>query len=65
MTQAPHQIDEMLHDLDRLEQLAVRLLDTHIPGIGRACLECGAHWPCEQTILAEHNLEMVRPHGRC
>jgi hypothetical protein len=70
----PHPIDTHLDaldaaayppPLDQFETLvrhAVREMDPHIDQDGLCAVE-GSAWPCARALLAEHNLELARPHG--
>ena len=39
----------------RLRTVAVGVLNSHVNDHGR-CAVCGAEWPCDRVVLAEHNL---------
>lgn len=44
--------------LQHLASRAARMIGEHANRDGR-CLACGVSWPCEQAILASHNLELA------
>jgi hypothetical protein len=42
-------------ELEALSSLAVTVLNEHTNDAD-LCAVCGSAWPCEQAVLAEHNL---------
>jgi hypothetical protein len=44
--------------LNRLTEIAVAVFDTH-QSHAACCVVCGANWPCEQVVLAHHNLAVL------
>jgi hypothetical protein len=44
-------------ELDQLRQLAAQVLSEHTNQNDR-CATCGCAFPCEQAVLAEHNLAL-------
>ena len=45
-------------DLERLAQLAVRVLDEHVNDLS-LCAVCGVAFPCGLAVLAEHNTALL------
>ncbi len=39
----------------QLLKLAARVINEHVNDRG-LCAVCGSAWPCEQAVVAEHNL---------
>lgn len=44
-------------EIDLLHHLASMILSKHTNG-GGLCIACGCLFPCEQAVLAEHNLSL-------
>jgi hypothetical protein len=49
---------ELPAGLSALSLLAVRVLDAHTDAAG-LCAVCGAAWPCELVLLADHNYDLT------
>lgn len=45
-------------ELDRLAELAIAVFTKHVSDAD-CCAVCGTGWPCEQVVLADHNLEVL------
>lgn len=44
--------------LDRLGELAVEVFAHHLNS-AEYCVICGTGWPCQQVVLADHNLAVL------
>ncbi|MCP2245716.1 hypothetical protein LX86_004456 [Lentzea aerocolonigenes] len=44
--------------LDHLSEIAIAVFETHLSHAER-CVGCGTSWPCEQVVLAHHNLAVL------
>jgi hypothetical protein len=44
--------------LDQMRSLATRVITEHLNHDG-VCVACGRRWPCEQVILADHNVAVA------
>ncbi len=47
-----------LPTLDRLAEVAIAVFDEHL-NFAECCAICGTGWPCEQVVLADHNLAVL------
>jgi hypothetical protein len=54
----PAPVDSVNADLERLAQLAVRVLGEHVNDRD-LCAVCGCAFPCESAVLAEHNTALL------
>ena len=54
----PASADNVNADLERLAQLAVRVLGEHVNDRD-LCAVCGVAFPCESAVLAEHNTALL------
>jgi len=45
-------------ELDLLRGNATAVMNEHVNDAG-LCAICGAAWPCERVLLAEHNLVLL------
>jgi hypothetical protein len=50
--------EELPAGLEALWSLAVRMLNAHADAAG-LCAVCGAAWPCELVLLADHNYDLA------
>jgi hypothetical protein len=50
-------VDQCRTPMQLLIALATRVINEHINEHAH-CAACGAVWPCERAVLAEHNLAM-------
>jgi hypothetical protein len=50
--------EELLAGLEALSSLTGRVLDAHTDAAG-LCVVCGASWPCELILLADHNYNLA------
>ncbi|MEV6717262.1 hypothetical protein AB0M48_35125 [Lentzea sp. NPDC051208] len=47
-----------LRTLDRLTEIAVAVFACHL-NTAECCTVCGTSWPCQQVVLADHNLAVL------
>lgn len=57
-TLAPDGALDPLPVLDRLSELAVEVFAHHLIS-AECCVICGTGWPCQQVVLADHNLAVL------
>jgi hypothetical protein len=57
-TLAPSGALDPLPALDRLTEVAVAVFAEHL-SCSECCVICGTGWPCEQVVLADHNLAVL------
>jgi hypothetical protein len=53
----PGDLDQ-LPALDRLTEVALAVFAEH-PNAAERCAVCRTSWPCEQVVLADHNLAVL------
>lgn len=53
----PGDLDQ-LPALDRLTEVALAVFAEHL-NCSECCVVCGTGWPCEQVVLADHNLAVL------
>lgn len=63
-TEPPMSATDLDAALEQLRRTAVRELREHCRCdgalcAGALCAACGAQWPCERALLAEHNLAVL------
>jgi hypothetical protein len=49
-----------LRTLNRLTEVAIEVFARHLNS-AECCVICGTGWPCQQEVLADHNLAVLSP----
>ncbi|NKE55379.1 hypothetical protein FXN61_00460 [Lentzea sp. PSKA42] len=58
----PAGASDPLPTLDRLAEVAIAVFDEHLNSAECCAIcgtGCGTGWPCEQVVLADHNLAVL------
>jgi hypothetical protein len=57
-TLTPNGALDPLPTLDRLTEVAIAVFASHL-NCSECCAVCGTGWPCQQVVLADHNLAVL------